>query len=227
MFAVIFEVKPKLERWDDYLAYARLLRPELERTDGFIENIRYASRRRNGWVLSLSLWRDEKALVRWRTHPIHHGVQEKGRFEVFDDYHLRVGEVTADTGLPPTQSLREQRLDETEVGAAKTVSIIEMTRPAGLAEDAAPETLAGRLGLADGADGLIGWDLFPAITAPDCLVLLLSWRDTAAALVGEAERIPAAARYRRMRVVRDYGMFDRHEAPQCYPEVGMERPLNP
>jgi Hypervirulence associated proteins TUDOR domain len=31
---------------------------------------------------------------------------------------------------------------------------------------------------------------------------------------------PGGARLRRVRVVRDYGMLDRREAPQCYPDVG-------
>src|SRR4051812_33238216 len=60
MFAVLFEVHPKPERWDDYLRLAKLMRPELERIDGFIENVRYRSLTREGWVLSLSVWRDEK-----------------------------------------------------------------------------------------------------------------------------------------------------------------------
>ena len=38
MFAVIFEVNPRRERWDAYLGYAKMLRPELEQIDGFIEN---------------------------------------------------------------------------------------------------------------------------------------------------------------------------------------------
>ena len=38
MFAVIFEVQPKPERWNDYLDTARMLRPELERIEGFIDN---------------------------------------------------------------------------------------------------------------------------------------------------------------------------------------------
>ena len=41
-----------------------MLRPEIERIDGFIDNIRYRSLTREGWILSLSGWRDEKALVR-------------------------------------------------------------------------------------------------------------------------------------------------------------------
>ena len=30
MFAVIFEVQPKPERWDDYLSLAKELKPKLE-----------------------------------------------------------------------------------------------------------------------------------------------------------------------------------------------------
>jgi hypothetical protein len=146
-------------------------------------------------------------------------VQEKGRFEVFQDYHLRVGEVTADTQVPESQSLREQRLDETEVGAGKVVSIIEMNRPADLPEDASAEAVAARLGLTAGAQGLVDWDVFDAILTPGHLLLLMSWRDTVCADAAEQKRIPPAARHRRVRVVRDYGMFDRREAPQYYPKV--------
>ena len=50
-------------------------------------------------MLSLSLtWRDEKSVVRWRTHAGRHAIQAKGRNQVFRDYHLRVGGVTAETG---------------------------------------------------------------------------------------------------------------------------------
>jgi heme-degrading monooxygenase HmoA len=54
MFVVIFEVVPKADRWDDYLALAQQLRPKLEIIDGFIDNERFASRRRQGRLLSLS-----------------------------------------------------------------------------------------------------------------------------------------------------------------------------
>src|SRR5690348_11730822 len=97
MFSVLFEVRPKTEQWDAYLGFAKLLKPELEQIDGFVDNVRYRSLTREGWILSLSSWRDEKALVRWRTRARHHEVQEKGRTEVFLDYRLRVGQVTHDT----------------------------------------------------------------------------------------------------------------------------------
>src|SRR6202011_965900 len=91
MFAVIFEVNPRPEQWDTYLGYAKALRPELERIDGFLDNERFSSMRRPGWLLSLSTWRDEKAVIRWRIFARHHEIQERGRSEVFRGYHLRVG----------------------------------------------------------------------------------------------------------------------------------------
>ena len=61
MFSVLFEVQPKPEKWDEYLGNAKMLRPELEQIEGFVENIRYKSMQREGWILSLSSWRDEKS----------------------------------------------------------------------------------------------------------------------------------------------------------------------
>jgi hypothetical protein len=72
MFSVIFEVHPRREQWDAYLDSAQMLRPELVQVDGFIDNIRYKSLTREGLILSLSGWRDEKAVVRWRTKMRHH-----------------------------------------------------------------------------------------------------------------------------------------------------------
>ncbi len=200
MFAVIFEVQPKSDRWNQYLDLAKQLRPELERIEGFIENERYKSQRTEGRVLSLSIWADEKAVIRWRTHAMHHGAQEKGRSEVFQDYHLRVGEVTSDTELP---KLEQKRFDTTEVGAAKEVSILE----------GSAKTLPDSRQM---AQGVVDAELFESITTEGKQLLLLSWRDAAAA---DAWRPPASVRHRRVRVIRDYGMADRREAPQFYPDV--------
>ena len=45
MFAVIFEVVPKQELWNEYLDLAKLLKPEIEKIDGFIDNERFESQR--------------------------------------------------------------------------------------------------------------------------------------------------------------------------------------
>ena len=127
MFSVIFEVHPKEGKKDEYLGLAKHLKPLLEAINGFIDNERFESKLRPGWVLSHSTWRDEKSVVRWRTEAEHHAVQEKGRYEIFEDYRLRVGEVISDTDPPPEAPIREQRLDETEVGQAKVVTFTEIT----------------------------------------------------------------------------------------------------
>jgi heme-degrading monooxygenase HmoA len=218
MFAVIFEVNPKAGQWDTYLGYAKLLRPELEQIDGFIDNERFSSLRRHGWVLSLSTWRDEKAVIRWRTSARHHDVQQKGRTEVFTDYHLRVGEIIADNRLPRGQSLSEQRFDETQA-PAKLVTLSESTleRPPSPPD---ASNVAGRLGAGDRAThpGLVDWDALESITQPGKFILLMSWRDASAA-EGWPRQTDGDIRHRRIRVIRDYGMFDRAEAPQYYPPV--------
>lgn len=220
MFSVIFEVRPKAEQWDAYLGHAKVLKPELEKIDGFVDNIRYRSLTRKGWILSLSGWRDEKALVRWRTHPGHHSVQEKGRSQIFSDYHLRIGQVTQDTRLPAGHILQDQRLDETEAGEATTVTLIDGRRPPEWVEQAAPGQVAEWLGLKCDARGLVAWDVFDAVLTPGDIILLVLWRDRASAEAFERKAsLPEGARMRRVRVVRDYGMFDRREAPQYYPEV--------
>jgi heme-degrading monooxygenase HmoA len=217
MFSVIFEVRPKADQWDAYLHNAGLLRPELIEVDGFVDNVRYKSFTREGWILSLSGWRDEKAVVRWRTTMRHHMVQEKGRNEILLDYHLRVGQVTQDTHVPEGYILQEQRLDETEVGEGTTIVLVDAKQSAQLtkADDA-----AAHLGLDPKAAGLIGWDVFDAVLTPGDLILLTSWRSAADAEAFEkVAKLPDDARLRRVRVVRDYGMFDRREAPQYYPDA--------
>lgn len=220
MFSVLFEVHPKSDQWDRYLGYAKMLKPELERIEGFVDNIRYRSLTREGWLLSISGWQDEKALVRWRTQATHHEVQEKGRTRVFRDYHLRVGQITQDTKLPTGRQLLEQRLDETEAGEGTAVTLIDAGRPAEWVKASSPADAAKWLGLIPDAEGLVAWDVFDAVLTPGDILLLVSWRDQAAAEAFERTlSLQNGARLRRVRIVRDYGMFDRREAPQYYPDA--------
>ena len=52
MFSVLFEVHPRDDRWNAYLGFAKLLRPELEQVEGFLDNVRYRSLTREGDVRS-------------------------------------------------------------------------------------------------------------------------------------------------------------------------------
>ena len=219
MFAVIFEVKPHSDRWDDYLDRAKMLRPDLEQIDGFIENIRYRSLTRDGWILSLSVWRDEKSLVRWRTRARHHDVQAQGRGEILDDYHLRVGQLTGDTDLPAECELRDQRLDETEIGAP-TIVLRTVQRPKTSVSELTVQAVATGLGLIPNAPGMVSWEVFDAVLQPGDVILMTSWKNEAAAEAAERDFVrDETIRTRQVRVIRDYGLVDRREAPQYYPEI--------
>lgn len=223
MFAVIFEVQPRADQWDTYLELAALLRPELVAIEGFIDNERFASRRVSGRILSLSTWRHEKALIRWRTLGVHHAAQARGRSTVFADYHLRVGEITSDTCVPQGETLRQERFDVTEVGQAPVVTITEV-QPAGLGDTA--RVFPATLPEFDGAAGLVGFEYYDSLSTPTKALALASWRDEGASRSWLARRLPTATglkaivhRDRTVRIIRDYGLFDRHEAPQYYPPV--------
>jgi hypothetical protein len=139
---------------------------------------------------------------------------------VFLDYHLRVGQLTADTRVPGGHALHEQRLDETEVGAGTAVMLIDARRPAAWIERTTPDDVAKWLRLDAHASGLVGWDVFDAVLTPGDIILLLTWRDHAHAETFEGTvALPEDARLRRVRVIRDYGMYDRREAPQYFPDV--------
>jgi heme-degrading monooxygenase HmoA len=217
MFSVIFEVHPRQEKFELYLDLAKGLKPILEGMDGFIDNERFESTRRPGWILSHSTWRDEKSVVRWRTVALHHDTQQRGRDEVFQDYHLRVGEVVLDTAPPAGTPIVEQRLDETEIGTAKFVTLTEVQQRSGVTAAA----LADWLLLDRDQGGLVDYDVFASIYNKGKLALLASWRDRPAAeQFGPPFRAGAGgSRHRTVRVVRDYGMFDRRESPQYYPAI--------
>ena len=142
MFLAIFEVHPKAERFDEYVALAKRLRPMLEKIDGFVDDERSQSKWRAGWVLSLSTWRGEKLMVLWRTTGVHHIAQKQGRSEILEDYHLRIGDVRSIRTLRTTRQ-SEQRFDKTELGA-KFTTVTELT------PDRETCSLTAALGLACG-----------------------------------------------------------------------------
>ena len=217
MFNVIFEVRPRAGEFDRYLELAQQLKPALTAVDGFIDNERFASLQRPGWVLSLSTWRDEKSLVRWRTDAQHHRVQALGRAQVFDDYRLQIGEVFADSDAGPGELPNQQRFDETEIGSAKALTVTELLGPA-----AAAQAWVQRASRAMGAapDTPIGIELYESIYTPCKVCALAAWRSAAAAQrwmpAGEAG--VRLLRHRGLRVVRAYGLHDRREAPQFHAE---------
>jgi heme-degrading monooxygenase HmoA len=91
-----------------------------------------------------------------------------------------------------------------------------------------PADIAEWLGLDPYAGGFIEWDVFDAVLSPGEMILMAVWKDAAAAKAfTDAANPKEGARQRSVRIVRDYGMFDRREAPQYYPDAVDSRDRTP
>jgi heme-degrading monooxygenase HmoA len=97
--AVIFEVEPRAGAAPRYFELAAALAVELASIDGFLSIERFESLAQPGRYLSLSYWRDEAAVRRWRCHGMHRLAQQEGRSDVLAGYRLRVATVVRDYGM--------------------------------------------------------------------------------------------------------------------------------
>ncbi len=104
MLAVIFEVEMNPGRDQDYFALAGSLRPELEAIDGFISVERFRSVTDEGKYVSLSFWRDEEAVKKWREHAEHRIAQAQGKKTIIADFRIRVAEVVRDYTLADSRA---------------------------------------------------------------------------------------------------------------------------
>ena len=96
MIAVIFEFTPAPGRRQEYLDIAAQLGAELKERDGFISIERFESISAPGRFVSISWWRDEEAVRKWRNLQQHREAQGKGRGGIFTSYRLRVCSVLRD-----------------------------------------------------------------------------------------------------------------------------------
>jgi heme-degrading monooxygenase HmoA len=184
MFAVAFEVLPSETGYQRYLDIAAALRPKLDLIEGFISIERFRSLTHPGWVLSLSLWRDEAALVRWRGDGEHHAAQAEGRQSVFDDYRIRVIRMA----------------DAPQDGQGPLVGLYE--HPVA-ARAEAPK-------------------LFQSLVDPDKRIALTEFADAAAARAWQENHVARSVMPTRALcglTIRDYGLFERHHAPQFFPDA--------
>ena len=99
MIAVIFEFTPVEGRFADYKALAEGLADDVRNADGFLSIERFESITTRGKFVSLSFWRDEEAVRKWRNLQKHREAQKKGRGGIFRSYRLRVASVIRDYGM--------------------------------------------------------------------------------------------------------------------------------
>jgi heme-degrading monooxygenase HmoA len=200
MIALFFEVLPRPGQYQTYLDMAAALRPHLDQSGGceFID--RFKSRLREGWLLSYQIWRDEASLVRWRTDQTHHQAQTCGRHSVFADYRLRIAQVLRQEspGKPAWQAQRLNSYNDPATRPARFLSVLESDQ----------SELAG--------DALE----YESIYRPGQFVQVTSAGSFAEALDhSEQCQVNDGQLFRLCEIERDYGMFDRAEAPTYYPAI--------
>lgn len=200
MIALFFEVKPKPDQIQTYLDLAARLKPRLDESGGcdFID--RFKSRTRDGWLLSYQIWRDEASLARWRTHEMHHQVQNAGRNSVFLDYRLRIAQVIRQEspGKPAWQAQRLNSYNDPATRPARFLSVIESDADTFDGEVLEYESLyrPGKFAQVNGAESYAhALDRSEQCVVNDGLL------------------------FRICEIEREYGMYDRAEAPTYYPTV--------
>lgn len=191
MLTLIFEVTPKKGHADHYFNRAAVLKPLLEDHDGLLHLERYAQVATRNVILSHQYWRDDAAIVGWREDETHNRAQQAGRNVHFDDYRIRVAEVVA------------HRTNATEISNVMPSidwgddRIVVLVESAG--EISAPDTM--RFGSLVREGAMIA--IYTPVNATELRDITQRHHDVAEALT-------------LTRVIRDYSMTSRAEAPQDF-----------
>ncbi len=212
MLALLFEVTPKRDGYQRYLDMAAALRPALDAHDGFLFIDRYRSLSNPDVILSHSLWRDEASLAAWRTFEQHHHAQVAGREHVFADYRLRIADVVLARTLDAGDWKPSRPSSYNDPGAHPPRHVV----------------IAASRGNPCGGGAS---DQFESLNRPNEFLSLCDAGDFEAArmlleLLASPKRDGTTSQTTSVRVCeveRDYGMFDRREAPQYYRPVSRER----
>jgi len=204
MLMLIFEVLPKPDREAAYFEMAAALKPTLDDSGGLLFLDRSRSDDRPGWFLSHQYWRDEASMARWRANGAHHRAQVCGRTDILADYRLRVGQVIAEIG--------------------PDLDVFGHGHESAVAYDQGPRTARYILTVATRGHGVAvasGASRFQSVYEPDlgiCIIEVAS-RAEGENLLSTLASQPTVAIARLSLISRDYGMFDRSEAPQFFEPV--------
>ncbi|MGJ5181018.1 antibiotic biosynthesis monooxygenase family protein [Bradyrhizobium oligotrophicum] len=204
MMSLFFEVEVKPGRLDQYLQLAAALRPDLDALGGCLFLDRFRSLSRDNLILSYQIWQDEGALAAWRVHAHHHDIQTLGRDKVFSDYRLRVAELVHEVrpGQAAWQPERRGTYNDPKRRAPTYVLVLETAAPQ-------LNTLTG-----------LAVESFSSVYRESRYAHLVALPDEATGVTLSTQLLSerSADNIRVVEVARDYGMYDRREAPQYYPE---------
>lgn len=208
MISQFFEVQIKPGHQDQYLDLAASLKPALMAMGGCLFIDRFKSLTRENLLLSYQIWQDEAAMTAWRVNAHHHEVQRTGREKVFSDYRIRVAQVIheARPGQPVWQP--ERRTPYNDPARRPPTYVI------------ASESKSAQLPVK------VEWrsDVFGSVYRDGHYAHLIDLPDYQSGvefgprLFGD----PTTEYFRIFEVMRDYGMYDRTEAPQYYPPISRD-----
>lgn len=205
MISQFFEIQVKDGHVDTYMDLAASLKPSLEAMGGCLFIDRFKSLSRENLLLSYQIWQDEGVMVAWRVNAGHHKIQETGRERVFADYRIRIAEVIheARPGKPIWRPERRTPYND-PARRPPTYVIASESKKAEL-----PATTEWRR------------DSFASMYRPGYFAHLVDLPDYQSGLDfgGQLFADPTTEYFRIFEVMRDYGMYDRTEAPQYYPPV--------
>jgi len=205
MISQFFEVQVREGQINRYLDLAASLKPSLEAMGGCLFIDRFKSLNRKNLLLSYQIWQDEGSMIAWRVDPKHHTVQQTGREKVFDDYRIRIA-----------QLLHEERPGKSA------------WRPERLSPYNDPDRRAPTFAVASESRNrefpvATPWirDVFESVYRPGIFAHLVDVPSYDAGVdLGRNLFADTTTEYFRVfEVMRDYGMFNRAEAPQYYPPV--------
>ena len=152
-------------------------------------------------ILSHSLCRDEASLAQWRTNAKHDKSQAAGRNKHFADYRIRISQVLerVNKGNPSRHFSRDGLYCSPE---ARTASFL---------------VIVGSMGEPFADEG----DAFLSVNYEGTYLNIIDVDDEAAArsVVGSAGKNENVQTAMFCMISRDYGMFDRAQAPQYFPPV--------
>ena len=205
MIALFFEVQIREGHVDRYLDLAASLKPALTAMGGCLFIDRFKSLTRANLLLSYQIWQDEGAMTAWRVEASHHRIQGIGREQVFSDYRLRVAQVIYEARPDKLIWQPERRTPYNDPARRPPTYVLAM------------ESTTAQLPLAT------EWqrDAFESVYRPGHFAHLVDLPDDRSGLEFGDRLLadPTTEYFRIFEIMRDYGKYERAEAPQYYPSA--------
>ncbi len=184
--ALFFEMRPRPGHMAQYFEHAARLKPRLAGHPGLVFLDRYRPQDDPGAILSHQLWADAAAIDGWRADPEHRRSQAAGRALHFAGYRIRVGR-----------------------------QILHLPEGAGPWSGAEPPGRFVAAAYGSAPVPLPGGRAHESVTLPGRHVTLAAFALARAAAGAAAQAQAAGAEEVRLfRILRDYTMHDRAEAPR-------------